>query len=182
MKNILIGLVLVFLDIDLNFGVGKMDLLPDPIGFLFVLEGFQSLQNKNLIFKNLVEHGTLMAIYSSFLYVFNLFGFYLGGNGIVGLICDFLCAIHLFYVLYQIISGIKDLEAKNGADFNSEKLTAYWKAYLITYVVTSIVLFALPSIAFVVGIISAGFGIAFLVSFSKTKNAYLSAISVKPVK
>ena len=37
MKNILIGLVLVFLDIDLNFGVGKMDLLPDPIGFLFVL-------------------------------------------------------------------------------------------------------------------------------------------------
>ena len=77
MKNILIGLVLVFLDIDLNFGVGKMDLLPDPIGFLFVLEGFQSLQKKNLIFKNLVEHGTLMAIYSSFLYVFNLFGFYL---------------------------------------------------------------------------------------------------------
>ena len=100
----------------------------------------------------------------------------------MGLICDFLCAIHLFYVLYQIISAVKDLEAKNGADFNSEKLTAYWKAYLITYVVTSIVLFALPSIAFVVGIISAGFGIAFLVSFSKTKNAYLSAISVKPVK
>ena len=83
MKNILIGLVLVFLDIDLNFGVGKMDLLPDPIGFLFVLEGFQSLQKKNLIFKNLVEHGKLMAIYSSFLYVFNLFGFYLGGNGIL---------------------------------------------------------------------------------------------------
>ena len=182
MKNILIGLVLVFLDVDLNFGVGKMDLLPDPIGFLFVFEGFQSLQKENLIFKNLVEHGKLMAIYSSFLYVFNLFGFYLCGNGIVGLICNFLCAIHLFYVLYQMILGVKDLETKNGADFNSEKLTAYWKAYLITYVVTSIALFAFPSIAFVVGIISAGFGIAFLVSFNKTKNAYLSAISVKPVK
>ena len=49
MKNILIGLVLVFLDIDLNFGVGKMDLLPDPIGFLFVLEGFQSLQKERTL-------------------------------------------------------------------------------------------------------------------------------------
>lgn len=176
MKDIFIGIILVLFDLDINYEFGKLGLIPDAIGFIYLREGFKSLEKKSPIFESLVPHGELMIFYSVFGYIFNMFGLHLAGNGLVGVVCEALCIAHLLYVLYKTILGVMDMEKTDSLDYKGQKLLSNYKIFCCFMVIASMVA-AVTKYPLFIGlafIANAAGTIYFLTAFYESKKAFES--------
>lgn len=175
MSKIFIGMLLIFIDFDLNFGASKIGLLPDFIGFILVHNGVKELLEESQCFNKVLPFIQGMAIYNCVLYIMDFLGLSsslsAGSGTFLFLFLGFISLIITNYIHYEIIQGIKDIEMNYSWDLNSETLFSSWKILVICEVFVYLIAFIpfLNVIGLIVVLITK---IYYLYCFSKSKNLY----------
>ena len=174
MSNIFIGLILVFLDFNLNLGNSTIGLIPDFIGYIIMIKGLEEMAPESVLFIKVKPFATGMAIYSVVLYIMDLLGISMSLGALIYLLAIISTAISL-YISYNIVMGVIDMEEKYNTALNGDTLKSTWKLCAI-FNVLSFVSLLIPLVAIVSIIVTLIVSIYFLVVFSKSKNLYYDAI------
>ena len=88
-----------------------------------------------------------------------------------GLAIGIIMMIFSFYISYNIIMGIKDIEIIKEQTLNSDQLYFAWKL-LVVFSVLTYVLLIFPILAIACVVISFAIGICYLVIFNKTRKLF----------
>jgi hypothetical protein len=170
-NNIFYGLLFVFLDFNVTFGNSKIGLIPDFIGFILIFTGLKELSAGKDRFSHARPFAAAMAVYTGILYGMDMLGISYRLEALIPFALGLVSTLVSLYISYNIVTGIKDLEAALGQDLNSRPLYSMWVA-LAALNLAIYFLFLIPEINLLCIIAGLVVGIAFLVLFSKTKNLY----------
>lgn len=170
MKHIFIAYLLIFLDIDLNFGSVTIGLLPDFVGYIFMVKGLAQLAAESAYFEKVRTFAAGMAVYTGILYALDLLGISVE-LGWITVILGTIALVISLYISYVIILGIEEIEQRRAADLYSRRLRSTWNVMAVTQILSYAALFA-PALALICIIVSCICSIAYLVAFYQTKKAY----------
>jgi hypothetical protein len=164
-------MLFVFLDFDLNIGTSTIGLIPDFVGYMFMLAGLRELANRGERFVRLQPFATGMIAFTGVLYAMDLLGITASLGAAVAFVLGLASTLLSLYISYGIVMGVRDMERQTGAFLNAERLLMVWRVYAVLSLIIYILLF-LPMLAIfciVAGLVA---GIVFLVSFHNTKKLY----------
>ncbi len=169
MRNIFIGFLFVFLDFNLTLGASQIGLIPDFVGYILVFQGLTELEKMSARFIKARPFALGMAVYTGLLYALALFG--IGTNDIVSFVLGLVSTLISLYISYNIVMGVKEIEASSGRFLNAQGLYSNWTLLAILSLIVYLLLFIpiLNVLCIIAGLVA---GIVFLVSFNKTKNLY----------
>jgi len=178
MNNIFLGFLLCFIQLNISFGELKIMLLPDFIGYIFILRGAVKLLEESDYFIKVKSYIQILITYSLIRYGMEVFGLndLLSGFFSVGISVVF--AVIELAMIYDMIKGVADIEEKYHGYLDSESLYSIWKVDVIltlaTYVVIIIQKIAqiVPIIVIVLAIITFGINIYFLIILNQTRKQY----------
>lgn len=173
MRNIFIGFLLVFINFSIDTSGSKIGLIPDFLGYIFILRGLEELVDKSMFFK-IKPYVTGMIVYSLVLYFFDLFGFSLSYR-ILTYIFAFISTVISLFISYNIVMGINDMERIHGISLNGDRLNSMWRIYALV-VIISYVLIVIPLLAIFSIIASFVITVFFLIEFNTTKKMYYEKI------
>lgn len=170
MRNIFIGLLLVFLDFNFDINASRIGLIPDFLGYIYMMRGLEEITGHSNWFSKLRPLAMGMAIYSGILYGMDLLGVS-ASLGFLSILLGIGSTIISLYISYGIVMGIKEMENAYLWELNAESLFSTWKLLAIFTVLMYIIIFIpfVNLIGLVVGLI---INIYFLYSFNNTKNRY----------
>ncbi|OQB23558.1 MAG: hypothetical protein BWY11_01749 [Firmicutes bacterium ADurb.Bin182] len=175
MQKIFIGLLLVFLDFNLDIGASRIGLIPDFIGYIVLMNGLRELIGKSERFIKARPFAAGMFVYTLVLYIMDLLGVSNQAQAI-GYLLGLVSTIISLVVSYNIVMGVNDMEKEYGLRLNADGLFRTWRL-LAFFSIAIYLLFLIPvlNIACIIG----GFiiGIVFLATFSRTKNLYYEQVT-----
>lgn len=170
MKDLFIGMALVFLDVNFSVQGHSFDVLPDFVGYYLMLRELEQLAIHSNHFRKAHPWAKGMAIFSLVIYVFNalavtirdqFWSFCLGfAAQAIGLLIG-----------YWIVSGVRELERKRNWRLGGEKLFNLWLYMTVITMIT----YASSWIPLVgaVGVIGAlVMNLCFLAAFYRTMKVY----------
>ncbi|NLL72864.1 MAG: hypothetical protein GX237_04990 [Clostridiales bacterium] len=170
MRNIFIGFLLIFFNFSIDTDGSKIGLIPDFIGYISILRGAAEMVDKSDFFSNIKPYVTGMLIYSSVLYVFDLFGFTLS-YPMFGYILGFISTAISLFISYNIVMGINYIERTYSCFLNGIRLMSMWK--LLAFVnIIAYLLMIIPLLALLTIIAVFIINIFFLIEFNTSKNMY----------
>ncbi len=173
MRNIFIGLLLSLIDINITSGNSIISLVPDFIGYGFVLKGMLEMAQINPAMLKRKTSAMVLIVASIVDYAVRALGFANGtaslGNGIIAVVSSTVVLIAYFYVLYYIIDGLKEIQVKLNWDMGADNLMVWWKINLI---ITAIcfVMGNILSVIFALGGVIAS--ILFIIQVYKSKKQW----------
>jgi len=171
MKDILIGMLLVFLNFNLDLDSSRIGLIPTFLGYIFMVRGLSELTGRSNRFSHVMPFAKGMIVYSAVCYLLDLFGITSTLGGLISFALGLITTIISLYISHGIIMGIKDIETMNAKNLNSEQLYSTWKLLALFSLITYM-LFFIPALAIVSTIISLIIGLYYLFVFNKTKNLF----------
>ena len=174
MKNIFIGFILIFLDLNLNFGNSRIGFLPDFIGYMIMITGLVEMANESSFFMKVKPFATGMAVYTGIIYFMDLFGVTFS-LGILSYVLAFTSTAISLYISYNIVMGVKDMEQKYRTLLNGDSLKQTW-TLMAVFNVLSYALLVIPLLAIVSIIVAFLVAIGFLVAFNHSKNMYYGTV------
>ncbi|OON93847.1 MAG: hypothetical protein ATN31_05225 [Candidatus Epulonipiscioides saccharophilum] len=122
-----------YLVILLSFKINSIELLPEFLGYFFIMKGAIFLSNKVNKFADVKTWAAGLSIIHLVLFVNSLFiGFYLGST--ISYTVSVLLQGAFFYVTYLIIIAMKDLELSIGQTLCIDRLLPYFKIMIAVYV------------------------------------------------
>lgn len=170
MRSIFIGMLLIFLDFNININASTIGLIPDFIGFIFMVKGLDELSGKAASFARARPFAVVMGVFSGLLYALDLFGVFVR-LGWLGILLGLAGAVISLYITYTIIEGVRELEEAYKADLNSRRLTSAWKVMAIFQIIMVFTLM-LPLLSLICALVSLIASIVFLVAFNNSKKLY----------
>ncbi len=173
MKYIFWGFIFIFINFSFKFNGSSIDVLPDFIGYILVINGLNEMMSKSILFAKAKPISIVMLIISSLIFVTDLLGITatLGSLNYLRLI---VCAILYLYMTYNIVMGVKDLEGKFLIHLDGDALKSNWTFFTIFYVL-SIILALVPLLNIVLLIVGFIANICFLIAFNNSKNQYYNS-------
>lgn len=171
MKKIFIGMLLVFLDFNLDIGSSRIGLIPDFLGYIYMLKGLSELIELSTRFSKVKPYVNGMAIYSGFCYAIDLFGVTSMIGEPINFALGLMATILSLFISHSIILGIKDIEVAKEQNLNSEQLYAAWKMLAVFSFILYLA-YVVPALAFVCILASFIIGIFYLFRFNETKNLF----------
>lgn len=174
MKNIFIGFILIFLDINLNINSSKIDLIPDFVGYIVMIRGMAEMVEESTFFMKVRPYVTAVAVYSGVLYLLDLVGTY-KSLGVLTYILAIISTTALLYVSYNIVMGVLDMEGIYNIHLNGGSLKSIWTIYAVLNVLTFVLMLFPPAAIFCI-MITFIVAICFLIDFNNTKNLYYDSI------
>lgn len=174
MKNILIGFILIFLDLNLNFGNTRIGFLPDFVGYMIMISGLVEMTNDSPFFVKVKPFATGMAVYTGILYFCDLLGISFS-IGIFSVILAFASSIISLYISLKIVEGVQDIEERYNMFLNGESLNKTW-TLMAVFNVLSYVLIVIPFLAVISIIVGILVAIGFLIQFNHSKNLYYETV------
>lgn len=172
MSNIFTGMLLVFLDFNINIGRSTIGLIPDFIGYIIMIKGLAELENESYYFEKAKGFAKGMAVFTGIFYAMDLIGVFYGvgiGAYLLGLV---LISLTL-YTSYMVVKGIEELEAIHNTDLNAESLYSVWKVNA-GFTLAGYVLIIIPFLSVICLLVSFVAAIVFLVALNKSKKLYYS--------
>ena len=127
MLQLLLGASFILLDLNVQFGSNVLGLLPDTVGYLLLAAAIRRLSPLCPRLRKCELYVGVMIIYSLALYCFDLFGIS-AKIGVMGMLLSFISCIYCFFILYQCVRGLWELEQQYGLHLKSNVLKL---AYLI---------------------------------------------------
>ena len=173
MKKIFIGMLFVFLNLPINIGSFRINLIPDFIGYIFIAIGTKELDEYSRRFLKVMPYSICMLIYTAVFYIVDLFEIFitLGIPVWVALVLDIISKIASILIYRGIILGIKDIEVAQEQDLNSKKLYGTLRLYAILSLLIYI-LYLFPGMETSGAIVYFAVGIYLLVLFNKSKKQF----------
>lgn len=170
MRNIFIGFLLVFLNLSFNIGDCIIGIVPNFIGYIFILKGIDEFKNDNQFIYKMRNFAIGMIIYTSIIYALDLFTISVK-LGLLGNTLKLVSTIVCYYILYNIIKGIREIESLHNIDIQGETLRSKWDIMVFSQI-ASVVFVSIPIILIVLIIISLITAIMFFVAFNTTTKLY----------
>ena len=174
MRSIFIGMLFVFVNINIIIGSSLIGLVPTFFGYLCILGGLSELKGYSTCFTKATPWVKGMVIYSAFCYAMNLLGAGAVDNPyglLFGSILGISLTIISLFIAYNIIMGIKDIETTKVQNLNSVQLYSTWKMLAVLSIGASVFIFV-PVLNLACAI--AGFVVAvyYIFIFNKTKKLF----------
>ena len=163
-------MLFIFLDINLDLGSTRIELIPDFLGYIFIIQGLAELIGESERFAKARPYAIGMCVYTALLFLMDLFGVsYDLGEAI--LILGLVSTIISLVISYHIVMGVKDIEFSSGRQLNANELMSKWKLLAIVSILIYILYFmpVFNVIAILTGLVV---GIVYLVAFNRTKKLY----------
>ena len=171
MKSIFTGMLLVFLNFNLDIGAMRIGFIPTFLGYISMVRGLSELAGLSSQFSRVMPFSKGMIAYSAICYAMDL----LGISSLLGVPVSFtlglITTIVSLFISHGIILGIRDIETTRAQNLNSEQLYSTWKLLAVFSLITYM-LFLVPVLAVVSIIVSFIIGIYYLFVFNKTKNLF----------
>ncbi|HEY5466058.1 MAG TPA: hypothetical protein VIL27_03395 [Clostridia bacterium] len=175
MRRIFHGFMFVFLDFNLNLGASSIDLIPDFIGYIMIVQGLDELAEYSPRFVRIRPYAAGMAIYSVIGYVFAVLGLSVGLGPVIHMILTLAETIVSLKICFEILMGIMDMEDFSRQNLNTHSLLYVWKWLAVTTIASGVFAYLTPGLvllSLLTVMIALVVMIAWLVSFSKTANLY----------
>lgn len=145
MKKILLGAIFVFFSVNVPLGEGTLGLLPDFVGYFFLLQGAKELKER----EDVVFHPIRLAemvwkvllVVSLLLYGLELFNISLPVDSVEGIVCSVLLAAGECYCWKKFTDALGRMEREHVWDLNTLKVTTAWWIYVIAAVLNVVVIF-----------------------------------------
>lgn len=170
MNHLFLGMLFIFLDCHVNFGNCTIELLPDFVGYLFLIKGLDALSGENQWFAKKRPWVLGMAVFAGAVYGMDLFALS-GKLRMLRWCMGLAAAAGNLVICYWIIAGIRQLEDCRGVELQGKRLRSLW-TYLAIISGISAVCGWIP----MVGTISAAaefvVSLCFVIAFYQTKNLY----------
>lgn len=180
MRSILIGMVLVFINFNIDIGEARIGLIPTFLGYILMHRGLWEILEHSEHFRRAMYFVRGMVAYSLVLYILDLAG---GAqiHSILLVILGFISAVAALYISYKIVLGVKAIEKAREVELNSEQLMAWWKMKVMFAAMAHI--FGLlaymnpisPIMAIITLVLSMLAYVIFLIVFNRVKNLYYAA-------
>lgn len=174
MRQIFIGFLLIFLNFNLTLNSSIINLIPDFLGYYFLLQGLSNLEENEYFIKakGIVK---VLLVYTSITFLADLLGVTLSlinGNSYFVHLIGVINIIASLYCSYLIVKGILLIAPSFDAIYEAEYLFTLWRILAIVQVVTYSFMFILPAISFLAMIVALVVNIVFLVQLYKLKEKY----------
>ncbi len=170
MRKIFIGMLFVFLDFTLTLNASRIELIPDFIGYIFMVKGLMELADESFWFGKVRPYAIGMAIYSGVLYVFDLFGI-TDTSGVFSWVLGLISTGISLYISYGIAMGVQNIESMQDRNLDGDELMAKWKLYAMLSAIIYLLVFipVLNVLAIITGFVIA---VYFLVAFHRSTKLY----------
>ena len=170
MNELFVGMLLVFLDVNIGFNDHVFDILPDFVGYLLMARGLEALARESRYFEKARPVAFGMTIYSGILYVVDALAVTVYSQFLS--FCLGLLALAASLLLgYWTVSGIRDIEQCRGWDLEGEKLRSMWLYATVIHVITYLCGW-IPLVGQMGAIAALVMYICFLAAFYRTKELY----------
>lgn len=170
MNELFVGMLLVFLNVNLSFGEHTFDVLPDFVGYLLMMRGLESLSPESRYFEKARPVAMGMMVYSAVLYVVNVLAVTVQAQFVSFCLGVLAMAVSLL-LGYWIVSGVQDMEQQRAWDLEGEKLRSMW-LYMSVIEVVTYVCGWIPLVGQMGVIAAIVMNICYLVAFYRSKNLY----------
>ena len=176
MQNIATGMLLTFLNFNLDIGASRIGLIPTFVGYIFMAVGLWELKEYSGHFIRVRPLVKIMAVYTGILYVIDFLGLSTAdetsGFFWLGLLLGLISLIVSLFISHRIIMGIKDIEEAQVRDLNSGPLYSAWRLQAIFLCLSYLFIAIIPVVALICIIIGFFVAISYIVMFYKTKNLF----------
>ena len=170
MKDLFIGMVLVFLDVNVGLGEHIFDVLPDFVGYFLMMRNLEALSDESRWFRKARPVAMGMMVYSAVLYAVDALVVTIHGRfvsfclGLLGMIASLLIG-------YWVVTGVGELERLQNRSLEAEKLRNFW---LYTVIIQAITYACgwIPMVGTMWVIAALVMNICFLTAFYRTMDLY----------
>lgn len=172
MKDLFIGMVLVFLDVNVGLGEHIFDVLPDFVGYFLMMRNLETLSAQSGWFRKARPLALAMMVYTAVLYAVDALAVTVYGR-FISFCLGILALVAGLLIGYWTVSGVRDLEQLKNMDLEGEKLRSFWLYMAVIQAIT----YACGWIPLVgtMGVIAAlVMNICFLAAFYRTMDLYES--------
>lgn len=132
MKQFFWGFFFIFFHFHLSFNQHTLNLLPDFVGYLLLLQGAKALETESGRFKSVQPFTVGMAVYTAILWIGALLG---AGGGTSGeplaWLLDLLSLVVSLYIAWVLIQGVLEIEERRTAELNGGTLYQWWKGLVV---------------------------------------------------
>lgn len=170
MKDLFIGMVLVFLDVNIGLGEHTFDVLPDFVGFFLMMRNLEVLSSQSRWFRKARPVALAMAVYAAVLYAVDALAVTVHGR-FVSFCLGILALIASLLIGYWIVSGVRELERKANRNLEGEKLHSFWLYMAVIQTITYACAW-IPLVGTMGMIAALVMNICFLVAFYRTMDLY----------
>jgi len=168
MSNILIGIIFCSFDFSVNLGDFSLGLMPDFLGFYFIMKGLRQLSHYSDFFEKALPFSQAMAVYSAVIYTLDFFKIS-DAIGIFRDVCILAGTVLYLLILYLITEGVKELDEQCEYDLNSRQLSLAWCALAICKGV-AIITFFIPFLQILPLVAAALLSVWYLVCLYQTSK------------
>lgn len=126
MRKLFWGFFLIFLDFNLTVNHHVLEVLPDFVGYLFLMRGLAELTPESPLFEKIRPVALVLAILSGLQWLGALLGF-----RAAGVLLDLTLLAGTLYLIWALIASIREAETFRGADLNSAGLQKLWLPWLV---------------------------------------------------
>lgn len=173
MKKIWIGLLFLFLNFTLDFGVVKIGLFPTFVGYILIVLGLSEMAPESAHFGRMKSFSVIMAVYTGMLYLFDLVGITSQITLTIVLIISAVAALISYYISYHIVAGVGEMEQRYGYHLGAGTLKNSWIVLVIFNALSYLSAFQ-TLVGVLLTIASFVAGICFICFFGHSKNCYTS--------
>ena len=168
MRKLFWGFFLILLDLPLSFANSTLHLLPDWLGYAFLLMGCAQLESESELFGKIRSFCIAMCAFSAFIWLIDFSGL---DGGTFGNIVQLVHLCLRLYVIRRIIRAIAQTEMRRSCDLSSAHLRRVWLAVALC-TAAAVALFWFPAMAVICAVAADIAGIVFLFAFHSTRKAY----------
>lgn len=134
MLNFIYGLILILFQFTVSIANGHIDVFPSFIGFGLIAIAFRANKHKSKFFDGMLYPTIILMVLTTFTYIINIFGLTLPISFLNTLI-NFTVVFGNIAVVYGIVMGLRDIEAKESFHLNTDQPLAAAHYYTIIQVV-----------------------------------------------
>ena len=170
MQRIFIGLLFALLNFNLNLGNITIELIPDFLGYYFILQGLRSMRGTSPRFDQCIPFCNGMFIYCLILFLAKLTSLTVN-LGLFSYLLGWVATAVSLFVTYCIAQGVKQLEALCVRNLAADELYRTWLVQAIAVIAANLLIFVpiLAIVSVIIGIVGA---ILYLIAFNRSKNFY----------
>lgn len=170
MIYLLWGTVFAVLNINMKIGPSTVDVLPNFVGYFLLMKGMTELSEESQAFAKGRHWAFGMMIFSAILFVLDLMDLNVHATLQVWAL-SLVAMVLTLIVLYQLVTGVAQMEQRHGWQLESAKLRTMW---MIQAVLTPIIylLMWIPLVGAICTMASGVVSLVFLVALYGTKMRY----------
>ena len=173
MDKLFVGLLFVWLDMTVGVGSMKINILPDFLGYIFMVQGLETLMDKSAYFRKARPAAMVMVCYSLVIAITELVGLE-NSEPLISWILVLVNAVLGVLLLMWIVQGVRELEARMNVQLEGARLWTLWKVMAVVQVICAL-LYWIPILSGLLAISLLILGICFLAAFYGSKKRYHEA-------